>query len=97
MGDVINLNRFRKKKAREEKARRAETNRRLHGRNKAERARDEFQKKQLEEKLNGAFLLRDRVSLEDVPTEEALCVLNQAAEQAIPIEELSNKPPDAKK
>jgi len=43
MGDVVHLNRFRKKKAKAEKERRAEHNRRLHGRTKAERARDEFE------------------------------------------------------
>src|SRR5690606_23203008 len=88
MGDVINLNRFRKKKAREEKARRAETNRRLHGRTKAERARDEAQKKHLEDKLNGAFLVRERVQLEDLPPDQAFAALEQAVEAAVPIEEL---------
>lgn len=38
MGDVINLNRFRKQKARDEKAAQAASNRLLHGRTKAERA-----------------------------------------------------------
>lgn len=70
MGDVINLNRFRKKKAREEKERRADTNRRLHGRTKAERARDEADKKRLEKKIDGAFLVREVVGFEDVPSGE---------------------------
>ncbi len=56
MGDVINLNRVRKKKARDDKARRAETNRRLHGRTKAERAAEAAQKARLERTLKGALL-----------------------------------------
>jgi hypothetical protein len=39
MGTVIKLNKFRKEKAKREKERQAETNRRLHGRTKAESAR----------------------------------------------------------
>jgi hypothetical protein len=56
MGKVINLNKFRKKKAKEAKAQKAETNRRLHGRTAAERARDELQKQRLTSKLEGARL-----------------------------------------
>lgn len=67
MGDVINLNRFRKKKAREEKERRAETNRRLHGRTKGERMREDADKKRLDKKIDGAFLVRETVGFEDVP------------------------------
>lgn len=92
MGDVVNLNRFRKKKAREEKQRRAETNRRLHGRTKAERARDDAQKKRLEEKLDGAFLLREDITLSDVPgadVEHVFEELEEAADRAIPLGELT--------
>jgi hypothetical protein len=96
MGDVINLNRFRKKKAREEKERRAETNRRLHGRTKAERAHEEVEKKRLEEKLDGAFLVRDRVRREDVPMDEVLRLLDEAADSALTLEELSESPPQVK-
>lgn len=56
MGDVVNLNKFRKRKAKEEREKRADTNRRLHGRTKAERARDHQQKQQLETKVDGARL-----------------------------------------
>ena len=56
MGDVINLNKFKKQKAKAERAKQAETNRRLHGRTKAERARDALQKKQLETSVDGARL-----------------------------------------
>lgn len=67
MGDVINLNRFRKKKAREVKERTAETNRRLHGRTNAERAREAAQKARLEKGLDGAFLGKERVAFDDIP------------------------------
>jgi hypothetical protein len=54
MSNVVNLNKFRKAKAKAEKEKRAETNRRLHGRTKAERQRELLQKKQLETKVDGA-------------------------------------------
>jgi len=56
MGKVVNLNKFRKRKAKAEEKNRADANRRLHGRTKAERARDELQKRQLESKVDGARL-----------------------------------------
>ena len=56
MGNVINLNRYRKRKAKADARKRAETNRRLHGRTKAERARDELSKKRFETKVEGARL-----------------------------------------
>jgi Domain of unknown function (DUF4169) len=56
MGKVVNLNKFRKRKAKEEAAKQADTNRRLHGRSKVERERDERQKEALESKLDGAHL-----------------------------------------
>ena len=56
MGNVINLNKFRKRKAKEASKKRAETNRRLHGRTKAERQQDELRKRRLESKLEGARL-----------------------------------------
>lgn len=58
MGDVVNLNKFRKRKAKAERTKRAETNRRLHGRTKAERARDELAKRQLTRQVDGAKLER---------------------------------------
>jgi hypothetical protein len=63
MGNVVNLNKFRKRKAKAEAQNRAATNRRLHGRTKAERAREELQKRQLETKVDGARL--DRPSPSD--------------------------------
>jgi hypothetical protein len=56
MGVVIKLNKFRKLKAKREKERQAEINRRLHGRTKAERARDLLQKNKLETQVDGARL-----------------------------------------
>ena len=56
MGKLVNLNKFRKRKAKVEKERQAETNRRLHGRTKAERARDLLQKRKLETQVDGARL-----------------------------------------
>lgn len=48
MGKVVNLNKFRKQKAKQTRAARADTNRRLHGRTAAERAREALQKQRLE-------------------------------------------------
>ena len=56
MSNVVNLNKFKKRKAKAERVKQAETNRRLHGRSKAERARDALQKKQLETSVDGARL-----------------------------------------
>ena len=56
MGTVVNLNKFRKQKAKSERVKQAETNRRLHGRTKAERAREALQKKQLETSVDKARL-----------------------------------------
>ena len=54
MGDVVNLNKFRKRKAKEEAAKRAESNRLKHGRTPAERERIERKKQLLDYKLAGA-------------------------------------------
>jgi hypothetical protein len=59
MGNVVNLNKFRKRKAKLDKAKRADVNRRLHGRTKAERAQDELQKRRLTRKVDGARLEKD--------------------------------------
>jgi hypothetical protein len=56
MSNVVNLNKYRKLKAKAEQAKSAETNKRLHGRTKGERAREELQKKSLEKGLDGALL-----------------------------------------
>lgn len=93
---MINLNRFRKKKAKEEKEKRAETNRRLHGRTKAERALDAAEKKRLEDKLNGAFLVREDVRLSDIPNgdePDAFEQLERAAERAMNVSEFRSPEP----
>lgn len=59
MSNVVNLNKFRKRKAKEEAKRRAETNVRLHGRTKEERALESKQKELLERRLDGAKLSDD--------------------------------------
>jgi len=53
---VVNLNKFRKKKQRKEREKRAETNRRLHGRTNAERAREALAKQRLDAKVEQARL-----------------------------------------
>jgi Domain of unknown function (DUF4169) len=59
MATVVNLNKFRKKKAKAEKEKRAETNRRLHGRTNAERRQEEFEKSRSEKTLDGARLVKE--------------------------------------
>jgi len=56
MGNVVNLNRFRKQKAKTEQPKRAETNKRLHCRTKAERLLELKQKQLLDGKVDGARL-----------------------------------------
>jgi hypothetical protein len=56
MSNVVNLNKFKKQKAKADRVKQAETNRRLHGRTKAERAQDALQKQQLETRVEGARL-----------------------------------------
>ena len=56
MGDVVNLNKFRKAKAKAERVKRADVNRRLHGRTNAERIQDELHKQQFTRHLDGARL-----------------------------------------
>ena len=56
MSKVINLNKFRKRKAKLAKEQRAETNRRLHGRTKSERERELLHKSKLARQVEGARL-----------------------------------------
>ena len=56
MAKVINLNKFRKRKRKDEAAKQAETNRRLHGRTKAERERERAERQKLDSTLDGAFM-----------------------------------------
>lgn len=50
--EPVNLNKFRKAKARAEKEQRAQENRVKHGRTKAERARDKLQAKQQQDAVD---------------------------------------------
>ena len=65
MSNVVNLNKARKLKLRAEQEKRAETNRRLHGRTKAERAREALAKQQLEKGLDGAHLAKPAAVTDD--------------------------------
>lgn len=56
MATPINLNRFRKRRAREEKARRAEENRIKHGLSGAAKAQQRAQQKKADEELAGKKL-----------------------------------------
>ena len=56
MSNVVNLNKFRKRKAKAEQQKRAEANVRLHGRTKAERTLEAKQKELLERRVDGARL-----------------------------------------
>jgi len=56
MGDVINLNRFRKARDKNEKTRQAEENRRTHGRDKAEKQRQALEKESADRDLDGKKL-----------------------------------------
>jgi hypothetical protein len=53
---VVNLNRFRKRKAREEAKKKADANARRHGQTKAERTRQRAERRRLEEAVDGAHL-----------------------------------------
>lgn len=54
--NVVNLNRFRKKKAREEKAKQADTNRIRHGRTQAEKDRERTERERAARLLEGKRL-----------------------------------------
>lgn len=56
MAEIINLNKYRKKKAREEKAAKADENRVKHGRRKSDKTADDTARKAGEETLDGKHL-----------------------------------------
>lgn len=58
--NVVNLNRFRKKKQREEKAKQAEINRIRHGRTQAEKDRERAERERAARLLEGNRLERGR-------------------------------------
>lgn len=57
--NVVNLNRFRKKKAREEKVKQAEINRIKHGRTGAQKAREHADRERAAKLLEGKRLTHD--------------------------------------
>ncbi|MEE3626917.1 DUF4169 family protein [Nitrospirillum sp. BR 11752] len=59
MGDVVNLNRFRKQKAKEERAAKAAENRVVHGRTKAERTAEQQRQDRQTADLDGKHLNPD--------------------------------------
>jgi hypothetical protein len=56
MGDVVNLNKYRKTKQRASETREAEINREKFGRNKAQTAQDRLQRRQDDKSLDGKKL-----------------------------------------
>jgi hypothetical protein len=66
MGTVINLNRYRKQKARKERAQQAESNRRVHGRTKQER-NVEVLRKDLDRRLVDSHKLETKPDEEPEP------------------------------
>ena len=56
MAKIVNLNKYRKRKTKVEQAKRAETNRRIHGRTNAERARELLQQQRQQSLIDGAQL-----------------------------------------
>jgi len=56
MAKIVNLNKFRKQKLKVEADKRANTNRRLHGRTKAEREGERLKQQKLDATLDGARL-----------------------------------------
>jgi hypothetical protein len=71
VGKLINLNQFRKRKAKAEASKVADTNRRLHGRTKADRERDDRHKQRLDSVLDGARLDPASDDSSDEPTPPA--------------------------
>lgn len=65
-GNVVNLNRFRKKKARAEKAKQAEVNRIRHGRTQAQKDRERADQERAARLLEGKRL--ESASNDDEPT-----------------------------
>ena len=57
MGDVVNLNKFRKAKERAERAAVAEQNRRKHGRTKSDKARENAEREKLEREHAGKHIV----------------------------------------
>jgi len=65
MGDVVNLNKFRKKKKREAEVKQADANRIKHGRTKAEKEREFAERQKLVKLVDGHKLDHDPPPDED--------------------------------
>jgi len=70
--NVVNLNRFRKKKVRDAKAKQAETNRIRHGRTQAEKDREHAQRQRAERAIEGKRIERDVLSVPGLVVPAAL-------------------------
>ena len=70
MSNVVNLNKFRKRKAKAEEKKRAETNVRLHGRTNEERAVESKQKELLDRRVDGAKLSQPPDDEEPAPDDQ---------------------------
>jgi hypothetical protein len=68
--NVVNLNKFRKKKQREEKAKQAEINRARHGRTNGEKQRELADRDRAERTLDGAHLGPPESEAGEAPSEE---------------------------
>jgi 16S rRNA (guanine527-N7)-methyltransferase len=71
-GNVVNLNRFRKKKQRDAKAQQAETNRIRHGRTQAEKDREHAQRQRAERAIEGKRLEREVLSVPGLAVPEGM-------------------------
>jgi 16S rRNA (guanine527-N7)-methyltransferase len=71
-GNVVNLNRFRKKKLRDAKAKQAETNRVRHGRTQAEKDREHAQRQRAERAIEGKRIERDAPPVPGLAVPEGL-------------------------
>jgi hypothetical protein len=92
MAKVVNLNRYRKKRAKADKEARAERNRRVHGRTKAERMAEALAQRKLHQTLEGAYLGPERVDVEQLVEKhpaEALEVLEQMTHNVVPVSEFA--------
>jgi hypothetical protein len=67
MSNVVNLNKFRKKKQREAEVKKAEENRIRHGRTKAEKERDLAERAKLARLVDGHRLDRDEATSDATP------------------------------
>jgi hypothetical protein len=71
LSNVVNLNKFRKRKAKTEREKQADVNRRLHGRTKVERKREDLQKERLTRVVDGARLDPNTDAANDSGEEES--------------------------